>query len=176
MSSCWVYRQLHLFKHYEASWSLTHTILFCRQFEVLCMGIASLHAFIQNNWTGPPLDSDSTSNSSLILWLQSWYEGSILNKKQLKDEVTACLVLDGESCSSVMSHPELLLLSRVCLQVCCDRPQPLPVSIIFVCLVLFKLRQCLTIYDSARFLKYNIKFSVFQKWMHFTQHSARNYL
>jgi hypothetical protein len=55
-----------------------------------------------------------------------------MNKKQLQDEVTACLVLDGEICCPAMSHPELLLLARVCLQVCCDRPQPLLVSISFV--------------------------------------------
>lgn len=116
------------------------TVLFCRQFEVLCMGVASLHAFVQSNWTGPPLESDPTSSSSLILWLQSWYECSSMNKKQLQDEVMACLVLDGESCCPVMSHPELLLLSRVCLRVCCDRPKPLPVSIIFVSLVQFVLR------------------------------------
>ncbi|GFG34972.1 hypothetical protein Cfor_09317, partial [Coptotermes formosanus] len=99
-----------------------------QQFEVLCMGVASLHAFVQSNWTGPPLESDPTSSSSLILWLQSWYECSSMNKKQLQDEVMACLVLDGESCCPVMSHPELLLLSRVCLRVCCDRPKPLPSS------------------------------------------------
>ncbi|XP_033610346.1 tetratricopeptide repeat protein 27 [Cryptotermes secundus] len=96
-----------------------------QQLEVLCMGIASLQAFVQSNWTGPPLERDSAPGSSVICWLQSWYEGSAMNKRQLQDEVTACLVLDGESCCPLMSHPELLLLSRVCLQVCCDRPQPL---------------------------------------------------
>jgi hypothetical protein len=104
------------------------------------MGIASLHAFVQSNWTGPPLESDSTSVTSVLTWLQSWYEGSIMNKKQLQDEVIACLVLDGESCCPVVSHPELLLLARVCLRVCCDRPQPLPVSISFVSLVRLKVR------------------------------------
>lgn len=113
---------------------------FCRQLEVLCMGIASLHAFVQSNWTGPPLERDLAPGTSVICWLQSWYEGSVMNKRQLQDEVTACLVLDGESCCPLMSHPELLLLSRVCLQVCSDRPQPLPVSIGFMYLIELKLR------------------------------------
>jgi hypothetical protein len=93
------------------------------------MGVASLLAFVQSNWTGPPLEGDSAPGTSVICWLQSWYEGSMMNKRQLQDEVTACLVLDGESCSPLMSHPELLLLSRVCLRVCSDRSQPLLVSI-----------------------------------------------
>jgi len=139
---------------------LTLTVLFCRQFEVLCMGIASLHAFVQSNWTGPPLESDSTSSSSLLLWLESWYEGNMTNKKQLQDEVSACLVLDGESCCPVMCHPELLLLSRVCLKVCCDRLQPLPVSTIFVSLEQCKLRRCLEIYNSVRCLEQNRKDSI----------------
>jgi len=151
---------------------LTLTVFFCRQFEVLCMGIASLHAFVQSNWTGPPLESDSASSSSLLLWLQSWYEGNMTNKKQLQDEVTACLVLDGESCCPVMRHPELLLLSRICLMVCCERSQPLPVSTIFVSLEQCKLRQCLEIYNSVRCLEQNRKVSISQYWIHCFQHSS----
>ncbi|XP_021912944.1 tetratricopeptide repeat protein 27 isoform X2 [Zootermopsis nevadensis] len=98
-----------------------------QQLEVLCMGIASLYAFVQSNWTGPPLENYQypACDDCIVPWLQSWYKGSIMSEKQLQDEVTACLVLDGEICCPVMSHPELLLLARVCLQVCCDRPQPL---------------------------------------------------
>jgi hypothetical protein len=114
------------------------------------MAIASLQAFVQSNWTGPPLERDSAPGTSVISWLQSWYEGSVMNKRQLQDEVTACLVLDGESCSPLMSHPELLLLSRVCLQVCCDRPQPLPVSISFIYLIELKLRALLFTSNSVK--------------------------
>jgi hypothetical protein len=113
------------------------------------MGIASLHAFVQSNWTGPALESYQylACSNCVVPWLQSWYEGSIMNKKQLQDEVTACLVLDGEICCPVMSHPELLLLARVCLQVCCDRPQPLLVSISFVPFVQIKERKLLLLTD-----------------------------
>jgi hypothetical protein len=96
------------------------------------MGIAGLHAFVQSNWTGPPIEKDSAPGTSVICWLQSWYEGRTMNKRQLQDEVTSCLVLDGESCCPLISHPELLLLSRVCLLVCSDRPQPLLVSMFYL--------------------------------------------
>jgi hypothetical protein len=101
------------------------------------MGIASLHAFVQSNWTGPALESyqHSAHDNCIIPWLQSWYEGSIMNKKLLQDEVTACLVLDGEICCAVMSHPELLLLARACLLVCCDTLQPLLVSVSFISVI-----------------------------------------
>ncbi|XP_069689921.1 tetratricopeptide repeat protein 27 [Periplaneta americana] len=96
------------------------------QMEVMCMGIASLHAFVQSNWTGPPLET--SDGSSVLPWFQSWYDRHNLRQRELEEEITTCLLLDGESCCSVMKHSELLLLARVCLRVCRDTMSTLPSS------------------------------------------------
>ncbi|KAJ9583690.1 hypothetical protein L9F63_021962 [Diploptera punctata] len=84
-----------------------------KQFEVLCMGVTCLHAFIQSNWTGPELKTVT------LPWLQSHCT---------TQDVVDRLVLDGEACNHNMKHPELLLLARIAIKESCNTAQPLTVS------------------------------------------------
>ncbi|PSN47384.1 hypothetical protein C0J52_11170 [Blattella germanica] len=93
-----------------------------QQLEVLSVGVASLYAFIQSNWTGPSVVTDAPN--CVFPWLQSWIESG-KSEKDVQTLVTECLILDGEACNTNMSSPELLLAARLIICACCSVPQPL---------------------------------------------------
>lgn len=90
------------------------------------MGVASLYAFIQSNWTGPSVVTDASN--CVFPWLQSWIESGKA-EKDVQTIVTECLILDGEACNTNMSNPELLLVARLLIRACCSVSQQLTVSI-----------------------------------------------
>uniref|UniRef100_A0A146LE10 Tetratricopeptide repeat protein 27 n=1 Tax=Lygus hesperus TaxID=30085 RepID=A0A146LE10_LYGHE len=91
-----------------------------QQVEILVLGIASLQAFIQANWTGPeyvPLDgSDPCVNPFILKFLPE----EIVQNKDIKESVRLTLAVDGEEICSSIQHPELLLLAQVFFQ--CNLP------------------------------------------------------
>ncbi|XP_069810753.1 tetratricopeptide repeat protein 27 isoform X2 [Dendropsophus ebraccatus] len=73
-----------------------------RQLLVFLLGVGCLHLFVQSNWTGPPVLSESL--------LEHITQGNAL-----RAAILGTLVLDGESVYSLTANPIFLLLARVIL-------------------------------------------------------------
>ena len=85
-----------------------HNSTLPKQLELLCIGIASLQAFLQSNWTGPKYNPEK---NGIFLWLAKCVPQSE-QVKSLAETIASSLTVDGEGiCSSVL-FPELLLLAE----------------------------------------------------------------
>ncbi|KAJ3155392.1 hypothetical protein HDU86_004294 [Geranomyces michiganensis] len=73
-----------------------------RQLEILCIGVASLYVFMQNGWTGPPLEIEGAD----IL-----PEACRAAKSELRAKAMQSLVEDGEEVYALTTAPLFLVFA-----------------------------------------------------------------
>ena len=83
-------------------------------FQILALGVAALHAFIQVNYTGPYLPFDSLDLVPRSLRSKAWIRSVLLDS----------LAVDGERPYHLTPHTYFLVIAAVLL----NRPSPLPTA------------------------------------------------
>lgn len=82
------------------------------QFEVLCIGVACLNAFIQSNWTGPEFKCPEVLGELLTPVLRKFFPEDKVLYQKIEDCIRLVLSEDGvEICTSI-SNPELLIVAQ----------------------------------------------------------------
>ncbi|XP_071441326.1 tetratricopeptide repeat protein 27 isoform X2 [Hetaerina americana] len=79
------------------------------QRDALLCGVACLQAFIQANWTGPPV------NETEVLNRYPWLKGCQYVLPDSREEICTHLALDAEGLTPCVVLPHLLLIARIIL-------------------------------------------------------------
>lgn len=82
------------------------------QFEVLCIGVSCLNAFIQSNWTGPEFKCPDLLTTILTPTLRNFYPENEVFYKNIEECFRLVLSEDGEEICSSISNPQLLIIAQ----------------------------------------------------------------
>lgn len=91
----------YLSKHFSAS----------EQFDVLCIGVACMNAFLQSNWTGPEFHCPESLLSLLAPSIKKCFTDNVPRNNDLLECVRLVLSEDGEEIYDSILYPELLVVA-----------------------------------------------------------------